>query len=52
MSEQREAAALPQRLVGSRPKGEQLRQLLEELIAELGAGANSRGPSVPPPRGR
>lgn len=33
------AAALPQRLVGPRSKGEQLRQLLEELIAELGAGA-------------
>jgi GntR family transcriptional regulator len=33
------AAALPQRLVGSRPKGEQLRQLLDELIAELGAGS-------------
>ena len=31
--------ALPERLVGPRPKGEQLRQLLEELIAELGAGA-------------
>ncbi len=30
---------LPRRLVGSRPKGEQLRQLLEELIAELGAGS-------------
>ena len=28
-----------QRLVGPRPKGEQLRQLLEALIAELGAGA-------------
>ena len=28
-----------QRLVGPRPKGEQLRQLLEALIGELGAGA-------------
>jgi GntR family transcriptional regulator len=28
-----------QELVGPRPKGEQLSQLLEELIAELGAGA-------------
>jgi GntR family transcriptional regulator len=40
MSAQRDGqAALPRRLAGSRPKGEQLRQLLEELIAELGAGA-------------
>jgi GntR family transcriptional regulator len=37
MSGQSEAP--PQRLVGPRPKGEQLRVLLEELIAELGAGA-------------
>ena len=28
-----------QRLVGPRPKGEQLRQALEQLITELGAGA-------------
>lgn len=33
------AHALPGRLVGSRPKGQQLRQLLDELIAELGPGA-------------
>jgi GntR family transcriptional regulator len=32
-------AALPQRLTGSEPKGEQLRQVLETLIAELGPGA-------------
>jgi GntR family transcriptional regulator len=32
-------AAAPQRLAGSRPKGEQLRQLLDELIAGLGTGA-------------
>jgi GntR family transcriptional regulator len=31
-------AATPQRLAGPRPKGEQLRQLLDELIAGLGAG--------------
>ena len=33
------AQALPERLVSSRPKGQQLRQLLDELIAELGPGA-------------
>ena len=32
-------AALPRRLAGSRPKGEQLRELLDELIAGLGPGA-------------
>ncbi len=39
MSGQPDVAALPRRLVGPRPKGEQLSQLLEQLIAELGAGA-------------
>jgi GntR family transcriptional regulator len=40
MSARREPAeALPGRLVGSRRKGEQLRQLLDELIAEFGPGA-------------
>lgn len=40
MSPLRDATeALPPRLVGSRPKGEQVRQVLDELIAELGAGA-------------
>lgn len=33
------ASSLPQRLVRSRPKGEQLRGLLEELIEGLGPGA-------------
>jgi len=32
-------AALPPRLAGSQPKGEQLRRLLETLIAELGPAA-------------
>jgi len=40
MSAQRDHAdALPRRLSSSRPKGEQLRQLLDELIGELGPGA-------------
>jgi GntR family transcriptional regulator len=39
MTEPPAAAALPGRLAGARPKGEQLRELLERLIAELGAGA-------------
>lgn len=34
-----DSAALPHQLAGSRPKGEQLRQVLDELIAELGAGS-------------
>jgi GntR family transcriptional regulator len=33
------SAALPARLARSRPKGQQLRELLDELTAELGAGA-------------
>jgi len=32
-------AALPARLAGTRPKGKQLRQVLEALIGELGPGA-------------
>ena len=33
------ATGLPRALTGSRPKGEQLREVLEELIAGLGTGA-------------